>query len=401
MIQVIFGSDGRSSMHEYRSREFQQAFCSYKTTQNEQFLDEMRALIDECPYDCIVGNGYAAILPLFFEQWGPETRLVHLRRADRGACVASLVKNCELFPLTYRNYTLAVGASIERMAAFHFDEMSKDEWDLLSTAAKFQWYYDKTHALIEQHGSLFAEYIEIPTEKLSEESTRSVLARIASAPRVMPSPVHVNRYTFDVSSVSLQYREKAMWLFGRLDWDQFIKDDIYALKYVLEKFVAWTGYQINNGPELGQSIRLKPKEIAATLSNARRAMSAAIADLDKLVSSPQLLAYRPTYDAALERMQAAHGEALQQIQAAHAEELQRIQAAHAEELQRIQAAHAEQLQRIQAAHAEALELEKIQRARADAERDAVLSSTSWRITALLRRVVDRFRNLTATVVAAV
>jgi hypothetical protein len=46
---------------------------------------------------------------------------------------------------------------------------------------------------------------------------------------------------------------------------------------------------------------------------------------------------------------------------------------------------------MQTAHAEALERENMLRAQAEAERDAVMSSTSWRITAQLRRVVNRFR----------
>jgi hypothetical protein len=46
---------------------------------------------------------------------------------------------------------------------------------------------------------------------------------------------------------------------------------------------------------------------------------------------------------------------------------------------------------MRAAHAEVLEREKVLRARAEAERDAMLSSTSWRMTAPLRRVVNRFR----------
>jgi hypothetical protein len=67
-----------------------------------------------------------------------------------------------------------------------------------------------------------------------------------------------------------------------------------------------------------------------------------------------------------------------------------MQAAHAEALEREKVLRARE-EVMQAAHAQALERENMLRAQAEAERDAVLSSTSWRITAPLRRVVNRFR----------
>jgi hypothetical protein len=44
-------------------------------------------------------------------------------------------------------------------------------------------------------------------------------------------------------------------------------------------------------------------------------------------------------------------------------------------------------------YAEALKREQTLRTQAEAERDAVLSSTGWRIAAPLRRVVDRVRQI--------
>ncbi len=45
---------------------------------------------------------------------------------------------------------------------------------------------------------------------------------------------------------------------------------------------------------------------------------------------------------------------------------------------------------LRAAH-EALERERALRVQAESERDALLSSTSWRMTAPLRQVIDRIR----------
>jgi hypothetical protein len=65
----------------------------------------LKRMVAECSHDCIVGNGYAPILPMFAEHYGRRLKLIHLRRADRAACVASLRKNCELFPDAYGYYS--------------------------------------------------------------------------------------------------------------------------------------------------------------------------------------------------------------------------------------------------------------------------------------------------------
>ena len=124
-------------------------------------------MVAECPYDCVGGNGYAAILPLFAAHYGRGLRLVHLRRGDRDACIASLVQNCELFPTAYGYYSSSPAATVKRMAAFHFSEMSRGSWNRLSIADKFGWYYDKTHALVER--------VPVPVRRLCRDRDRKSL----------------------------------------------------------------------------------------------------------------------------------------------------------------------------------------------------------------------------------
>ena len=141
-------------MHEYCCREIYQAFCDFSETGDGRHADALKRMVADCPYDSIVGNGYAAILPLFAEHYGRGLKVVHLYR-DREACIESLITNCELFPTAYRYYSSSPEAEIKRMAAFHFGDMSRDAWDRLPIREKFGWYYDKTHALVRQHLALF------------------------------------------------------------------------------------------------------------------------------------------------------------------------------------------------------------------------------------------------------
>ncbi len=122
-------------MHEYCCREIYQAFCELQETGDDAAADALKRMVADCPYDSIVGNGYAAVLPLFAECYGRGLKVVHLYR-DREACIESLITNCELFPTAYRYYSSSPEAEVKRMAAFHFGEMPREAWERLPTPRK-------------------------------------------------------------------------------------------------------------------------------------------------------------------------------------------------------------------------------------------------------------------------
>ena len=283
MIQRIFGeTGGRQSVHEYCCREIYQAFCDFSETGDGSRAEALKRMVADCPYDSIVGNGYAAILPLFAEHYGRGLKVVHLYR-DRNACIESLITNCELFPTAYRYYSSSPEAEVKRMAAFHFGDMSRAEWDRLPTREKFGWYYDKTHALVRQHLTLFDRHIEIATESLNDETTRRAIADFVDGGEAQPPPrTHLNASVIDISSFPKQHQIKMNWLMGRLNMEDLAKDDVYALNYFLDKFVAWTGYQITNAPQLGGTPAASAPEIAADLERAGRIMNERLREIDAL-----------------------------------------------------------------------------------------------------------------------
>ena len=283
MIQRVFGETGdRQTVHEYCCREIYQAFCDFSETGDERHADALKRMVADCPYDSIVGNGYAAILPLFAERYGRGLKVVHLYR-DRDACIDSLMTNCELFPAAYRYYSSSPEAEVKRMAAFHFGDMSHAAWDRLPIREKFGWYYDKTHALVRQHLALFDRHIEIATESLNDEATRRTIADfVADAEAAPPPRTHLNASVIDISSFPKQHQVKMNWLMGRLNMEELAKDDVYALNYFLDKFVAWTGYQIADAPQLGGTTAASAAEIAADLERAGRIMNERLREIDAL-----------------------------------------------------------------------------------------------------------------------
>src|SRR3984893_18398262 len=145
MIQRVYGQTvGRQSVHEYCCREIYQTFCDFSETGDGSRAEALKRMVADCPYDSIVSNGYAALLPLFAEHYGRGLKVPHLYR-DREACIESLTTNCELFPTAYRYYSSSPEAEVKRMAAFHFGDLPRAEWDRLPLREKFGWDYDKTH----------------------------------------------------------------------------------------------------------------------------------------------------------------------------------------------------------------------------------------------------------------
>ena len=284
MIQSVFDrlGTGQRVMHEYEARKFYQAFCDYCETKDERHEADIRSMIENCPYDCIVGNGYAAVLPQFL-QVNASLKILHLRRSDRSACVASIKRNCELFPLAFRYYATSSAAKFKRMAAFHFGEMTQQEWDRLSLDDKIGWYYDKTHSLIRSYRDSFSEYVEVTTESINDETSRRAISRLVSGSEdIVAPPTQLNSHSF-TTGLPADRHDRMQWLFGRLNLNEVAADDVYAVAYFLEKFVAWTGYQIDGSIRDISPNDVKSREqIGETLAQAEKILLARLKDIDAL-----------------------------------------------------------------------------------------------------------------------
>jgi hypothetical protein len=132
------------------------------------------------PGEAIVGNGYAHCLPSIHDVHGSGTKLVHLMRA-KDPWLRSFIENIETFPRSHGNYSDHSSPKIERVAAFHYGEMTREEWNALSLEDKASWYYDATHSLAEKHAALFDDVLVIKTEALSSDKTISNLTAFIDA----------------------------------------------------------------------------------------------------------------------------------------------------------------------------------------------------------------------------
>lgn len=276
IMQDLFDRDGSgaTACHEWASRELNIDFCELKETGDLALEDRIRELFRTCPHSCVVGNGYAAVLPILAQELCDQVTIVHLRRRDRAACIASLVENATIQPQNHRYYADVPAATAKRPAAFHFGEMSRDEWDALSLHDKFAWYYDKTHALIEKHKPLFANTLSVDTEDLADESVRAALAQAAGYNDV-PRAFHVNRFV-DLRFVPPERHSWVQRLLGTLDVQKLAHDDLYGLRQVLNEFVYHMAHFPDEGPNALD-------ELGWTLSEAHQLLACRMDDLRELM----------------------------------------------------------------------------------------------------------------------
>jgi hypothetical protein len=69
---------------------------------------------------------------------------------------------------------------------------------------------------------------------------------------------------------------------GRLNMEELAGDDVYALNYFLDKYIAWTGYQITGAPQLGGTVPPPAPQIAADLERAARILEKGLREVDAL-----------------------------------------------------------------------------------------------------------------------
>jgi hypothetical protein len=278
MIQHAFDSEGRgrTAKHEWAAVDLQGNFCNFVETGDESFLRNVEHLLRNCPYDCIVSIS-AAILPYVAQLFGDRITLVHLKRRDRNACIESLVRNAELFPANHLYYASTKQATGKRIAAFHFGEATKEEWETWPLREKFAWFYDKTHALIEEYKHLYSQTFYVETETLSDDTTGIDLGRAVGVDRPLEG-VHLNRH-IGLDGLPLERGVRVQRLLGKLDIGRLAEDELYGLRHFLDEFLLWTSGRV--GGAAGQT-NAEIAETDATLAGAHELLSARLVEIEEL-----------------------------------------------------------------------------------------------------------------------
>jgi len=176
-----FNDHPETALHQRDHALLYNELAKFLEASNPDHRDNMLNAISRWQHgDAIVGNGYAHCLQFIHDVHGSRTKLVHLIR-DKDPWLRSFIENIETFPRSHGNYSNHPSPKIERVAAFHYGEMTCEEWNALALEDKVSWYYDATHALADRHATLFDDVLVIKTETLSSDKTVNELTAFMDA----------------------------------------------------------------------------------------------------------------------------------------------------------------------------------------------------------------------------
>jgi len=234
---------GGECVHEMHSRDLYELQCDLvERLERTETQKRIYETIADFPCIAAAGTGYAGVLPAFAELY-PSLKLIHLKRRDKQAFIASQVRNSQLYPETYINYTTDIGV-MRRIAAFHTGEATPEEWRALSLPDKFAWFYEYTHRVVVDAYPLFSAVLKIETEDLSSADTLRRLARfVAGDAAEAPRPRRLNGHTLiDIYDFPAEQRAFAQWMFGRVQSHDIAENNTVLVDHILNSTIAWLGY---------------------------------------------------------------------------------------------------------------------------------------------------------------
>jgi len=240
LIESIFELNGHSgkSVHQKDHVSLYNEFCLLKETEDRRHYENMREIIQEWRRgDGIIGNGYAHCLELIYDIHGPAVKIIHLRR-QKASWIDSFKKNVRTFPWSHGNYSNESSARIMRIGAFHFGEMSREQWQALSLEERLCWYYDKTHALISEAESRFNETLGVATEALSKAETVQHITRFLEPKWRFPETgLRVNVSRVDYEALDEFDRVIVNRAYSEFDYVRAAREPLVGEHYFAEKVV--------------------------------------------------------------------------------------------------------------------------------------------------------------------
>ena len=241
ILQEIFrlnDHDGEA-VHQQDHRLLYNEFCLWKETEDIRHRDEMSRVIARWrPGDAIVGNGYAHYLDLVRDIQGPQVKLICLRR-EKGAGLESFAENVRTFPWSHGNYSGDPAPRQHRIAAFHCGEMTRREWDALPLEDKLSWYYDKTHAALNEQKGRFEEVLEVATENLSADHAVEGITEFLDPGWIAPSKgTRVNASRIDYRSLDDEERVVVNRVYNEYDFLEAAKDPLVGEQYFADRVLA-------------------------------------------------------------------------------------------------------------------------------------------------------------------
>jgi len=253
--------------HQLDHNRLYNEYAKYIETGDDMHMDKIKKIIEgwDAEY-AIVGNGYAHILELIYNIHGSDLILVHLKR-NKSDWLKSFKQNVETFPKSHGNYIDVENPKIWRICAPYFNEMTLNEWLNLLLMEKLQWYYDKTHYLIEKNMYLFNKTLFIPTEELSTRGIITKLTKLISPDWEPPGEsVFINTSKFDFRLMESSESKNIQRFYREFDFVDFSRNPVKGIEFFKDKVII--GYLNRSVYESNVFSKNVLEQLKKTISNA-------------------------------------------------------------------------------------------------------------------------------------
>ena len=182
-----------------------------------------------------VGNGYILILDLLKKKYGNKLKIIQLFR-EKKSWSKSFVKNIKFYPKKHGNYIDDSKSEIFRMCAYHYGELTFNEWNKLSLKKKLEWYYIKNNDLLKKIS--FSKKNKLILSNTQLDMTRYILKITKFLNSKWKSPknsLKVNVSKIDYSLLENLDKKIVGTFYSNFDYLQAAKDPTYGALFFLEK----------------------------------------------------------------------------------------------------------------------------------------------------------------------
>ncbi len=242
-ISEIFNKNnhtGKAYHHDIKDpRLLNNLYHSYKTKKDIKYLLKIRKVISKWKKgNCYVGASYSHILDEVLKIHKGNVKLIYLKRNQQD-WLKSFVKEVKKFPWSHGNYSSKKIKKIEyKIAAFHYDEMTKKKWEKLSLKKKSIWFYKKYLDLFNINKNKSSKHIIVNTENLSsQKTTQKITTFLNSNWKSVKNTYRVNLSKIDFEDFNNKDKVILSRFYNNFDFLNFAKNPLEAEKYISNKII--------------------------------------------------------------------------------------------------------------------------------------------------------------------
>jgi len=191
-----------------------------------------------------VGNGYILILDILKKKFGNKLKVINIYR-NRKDWLRSFKKNINFYPTKHGNYSNISNPEIFRMAAFHFHEVSKKNWNNWSLKKKLNWYFDKNNFLLKKLKLSESNKFSLSNKQLTKKNYIKKMTKFLNPKWKIPENIlRVNISKLDYKILGNFEKKIVGTFYKNFDYLEAAKNPTYGFEFFLEKVKS--GYKFRN-----------------------------------------------------------------------------------------------------------------------------------------------------------